>query len=500
MPTEPLTFDDASWNVPAIQERFRSAIDRFAPDYVIITDSWNSKPILAEALHGYRYFLRLAAQECLCPLNNVRLLMDSSGRATACPRHQLATPDVCRQCVSDLAHFFGSLHQAERNLSGYGTPEYDAKLRRAFAEAEGILAVNPLIAAAVGPYAKAVHVLPSGFDPERFPWPWPTAAGSNGAGHRTKVLFAGLVSEYMKGFHIAHDACSKLWKVRQDFELLATADPPGQVDEFTRYVGWQSQDMLPRQIRQADLLVFPTVAEEAGSVSRVEAMGVGRPVIASRIGGLPYTVSDRTTGLLFEPGNAGDLAAKLAQLLDDPALRERMGQAGRRKFEDEFSWPILIERQYKQILKRREPRSQFGPGFTPSILQPVDRQKLAIELADCFGLSTAEIERMLAVYRTFYETRSYDEKSADDALTFEEAFVLCTMCSLLQPRSIIEIGTSHKSRKILDIVQLLGIGSRIVAYGAKDETEQVLRDGVEHLREILQAGSGMRYSITLVRD
>jgi hypothetical protein len=174
-PTEPLRFDRETWQPAEIQRRFREAADEFAPDYVIITDSWNFKPLLAEAVQGYRYFLRLAAQECLCPLNNVRLVVDDQGTVSACPRHQLATPDACWQCVRQREHQSGSLHQAERGLSGFGTPEYDPRLRRAFAEAEGVLAVNPLIAATVAPYCRAVHVVPSGFDAARFPWPWPSA-------------------------------------------------------------------------------------------------------------------------------------------------------------------------------------------------------------------------------------------------------------------------------------------------------------------------------------
>lgn len=348
-PSERLTFADREWNAPEIQRRFREAVDRFAPDYVIITDSWNFKPLLAEAMSGYKYYLRLAAQECLCPLNNVRLLVDDQGRFSACPRNQLATAVHCRQCVSARQHQSGSLHQAERALSGYGTAAYDEKLRTALADAEGILAVNPLIAAAVAPYSKAVHVVPSGFDPIRFPWPWPDEEESQPKSKAT-IFFAGLIAECMKGFRVLHSACAKLWQERQDFELVATSDPVGQFDPMTRFVGWLPQDELPRQVRQATFLVFPTIAEEALGRSAVEAMGVGRPVIASRIGGLPFTVSEGLTGLLFQPGNADDLADKIETLLDDPGLRARMGEAARKRFEEHFTWNVVIEQHYRRLL------------------------------------------------------------------------------------------------------------------------------------------------------
>jgi len=84
-----------------------------------------------------------------------------------------------------------------------------------------------------------------------------------------------------------------------------------------------------------------------------EAMAAGIPVIASRIGGVPYTVSDGVTGLLCEPGDPVDLAAKIARLLDDPDLRREMGLAGRRRFEADFTWETVIERYWRPLLTRR---------------------------------------------------------------------------------------------------------------------------------------------------
>lgn len=344
---QPLHFEPESWNAPEIQRRFRKAVDEFAPDFVIITDSWNFKVLLAEAMHGYRYFLRLAALECLCPLNNVRLLVSENGLAS-CPKHQLAVPDACRACVSINQQRSGQLHQLERNLSGFESSKYVDKLRSAFADAEAVLVVNPLIAAMVGPYAKQVRVVPSGFDAARFP---PNALPVRGRRREKKtIFFAGLVAEYIKGFAVLHEACSRLWQRRQDFELVATAEPVGQIDAFTRNLGWLSQSELPQELHQADLLVFPTIAEEALGRSAVEAMAAGVPVIASRIGGLQFTVSDEGTGLLFEPGNVIDLERQIERLLDSPELRWQFGQAGRRRFEEEFTWEHIVERHYRPLL------------------------------------------------------------------------------------------------------------------------------------------------------
>jgi glycosyltransferase involved in cell wall biosynthesis len=133
-------------------------------------------------------------------------------------------------------------------------------------------------------------------------------------------------------------------------EKVATADPRGRVDPFTRFVGWQSQDDLPGHIRESAMLVMPTIAQEALGRTAVEAMAAGRPVVASRLGGLPFTVVDGATGLLCEPGDADDLARKIEMLLDDADLRERLGLAGRRRFEEHYAWPVIIEHHYKPLL------------------------------------------------------------------------------------------------------------------------------------------------------
>lgn len=361
VPSVPLAFTSPFWSAPSIQRRFREAVDAFQPDYLIITDSWNTKPLLAEAVRGYRYFLRLAALECLCPLNNVRLLFSPETGVSACPRQQLATPDLCRQCVATRGNQSGSLHQAERSLAGFDSRDYPSRLHRAFAEAEGILAVNPLIATMVAPFAKAVHVVPSGFDTERFPSPVPRSE-LNGVKRLTQLFFAGLTQELMKGFSVLLEACRHLWRKRQDFELLATSDPMGDSDPFLRFIGWQSQEELPQRLSEADMLIFPTIAEEALGRSAVEAMGAGIPVIASRIGGLPFTVTDGLTGLLFEPGNADDLASKIEALLDDPALCHRMGAAGRQRFEREFTWETIIDRHYRRLFVPAGQRARTAPA------------------------------------------------------------------------------------------------------------------------------------------
>jgi glycosyltransferase involved in cell wall biosynthesis len=164
---------------------------------------------------------------------------------------------------------------------------------------------------------------------------------------------AAVAGETIKGYHVADEACRILRQTRSDFELVVTFDPPGPIDEFTRSVGWCSLAELPRHYREADICLVPTIAQDSLSRTSVEAMASGIPVIASRIGGLPYTVTDGVTGLLFEPGDPADLARKIGLLLDDADLRRQMGLAGRKRFEEEFVWEDVIERYFRPLLTAR---------------------------------------------------------------------------------------------------------------------------------------------------
>ena len=124
-------------------------------------------------------------------------------------------------------------------------------------------------------------------------------------GARAILFMAAVAGETIKGYHVAHEACRILRQTRSDFELVVTFDPPGPIDEFTRSVGWCSLADLPRHYRAADICLVPTIAQDSLSRTSVEAMASGIPVVASRIGGLPYTVTDGVTGLAVRAGRSG---------------------------------------------------------------------------------------------------------------------------------------------------------------------------------------------------
>ncbi len=400
-PAEPLEFTEAEWTTEGIVARFRAAVDAFDPDWVVLTDSWNLKPVLARAAGNRPYVLRLQALECLCPLNNVRLLPGPNGEPRQCTRHQLATPDACARCVHELGHTSGDLHRAERALAGVGTPGYRAELFAAFEGAAAVLAVNPLTAAMVEPHARDVRVVTAGMDPDRFPWPFSAERRAPPTPGRLRVLFAGLTHEWMKGFHVLRAAAARLWEARTDFEVVVTdAAPDGPAEPWARYIGWQSQADLPGQMAGADIVVVPTVAQEALGRTAVEAMAAGKPVVASRIGGLLFTVVDGATGLLCPPGEPDALSGTLARLLDDAPLRARLGEAGRARFEEHFAWPAIIARHYRPLFGEPVPVGEPVPLVVepPPPAAPDPRPRVGCVLA-VRDRSPEVLERTLQTYQ-----------------------------------------------------------------------------------------------------
>ena len=145
---------------------------------------------------------------------------------------------------------------------------------------------------------------------------------------------------------------------RERLEALASelgiadrdVDAPGNV----RFAGWLSQSACAECLEHADCLVLPSLLECGGAVV-LEAMSMGRPVIATAWGG-PLDYLDSTCGVLVQPDSAeaivDGLAAAMVDVAQSDAARQRMGESGRARVRSQFDWELKVDRMlavYREV-------------------------------------------------------------------------------------------------------------------------------------------------------
>lgn len=109
------------------------------------------------------------------------------------------------------------------------------------------------------------------------------------------------------------------------------------------FLGQLDHERLSEVMRSAAIFVMPTIVRESFGVAALEAGAAGLPVVASRIGAIPDVVQDGETGLLFEPGDAEDLAEKVGHMLRNPDAAAGMGANGRKRVSECYGWESSVE-------------------------------------------------------------------------------------------------------------------------------------------------------------
>lgn len=215
-----------------------------------------------------------------------------------------------------------------------------------------------------------VHVIHNGIDPEQY-----RPSGATGAvrrhgidPERPYVLFVGRITRQKGIIHLV-DAIPQ---IDPDLQIVLAAGAPDTPEigrEMAERVAEVSarrpgviwlREMLPREdviqlYEHAAVFCCPSVYEPFGIIN-LEAMACETAVVASRVGGIPEVVVPEETGLLvdltlkpgtFEPAEPAAFSAALAAAINrlgrDPALRRRMGEQGRRRALEHFSWDAIAE-------------------------------------------------------------------------------------------------------------------------------------------------------------
>jgi len=131
-----------------------------------------------------------------------------------------------------------------------------------------------------------------------------------------------------------------------DIREQVVADPA--LTERVRVLGYRTD--VDELLEAADIVVHPSSAD-ALPTALIRALGSGRPVVATRVGGIPDIITEEC-GVLVPAGDTQALAEAIASLTSDPARRTRMGKAARRRYEAEFSasvWAARLAALYRDI-------------------------------------------------------------------------------------------------------------------------------------------------------
>ncbi len=117
---------------------------------------------------------------------------------------------------------------------------------------------------------------------------------------------------------------------------------------------------IPQLLRQIDVFILPSFHEGFGLVL-LEAMREGKPIVATAVGPIPEIVLDGVTGFLVPPRDSEDLADRILTLLNDGDLRKRMGEAGKKRWNENFTIETMV-RSTEAIYETLSPSGVEIPG------------------------------------------------------------------------------------------------------------------------------------------
>ena len=218
-------------------------------------------------------------------------------------------------------------------------------------------------------------VIPNGVNLGRYQRAVPIARWKDGC---PNILFVGRLED-RKGLPHLLKAFRLVRRSGIEGRLLVVGSGP-QEREARRYVmtrGLQNVEFLGRVsdaekaqlFKTADVFVSPATGRESFGIVLLEAMAAGTPIVCSDIHGYKGVVQRGRQAILVPPRDSKGLAAAISELLADPALRERMGEAGLERAK-QFSWEHItarVEAYYGFVVRRLAAQGQLPVGFRSDI-------------------------------------------------------------------------------------------------------------------------------------
>ena len=275
--------------------------------------------------------------------------------------HEPLLPMLCTT-VLRLSHTanVGTFHASgARPWYEFGTPLGKLFLKKWFRKLDGKIAVSKPAMEYISKYFPGYYnIIPNGVDLNHFS-PSVSPIDDFGDG-KLNILFVGRL-EKRKGADFLLDAYKRVKGEIPNSRLIIVGPGTRLRKKYEKqvrqnglddvvFVGYVSYDELPRYYRTADIVCSPATGRESFGIVLLEAMAVGKPVVASNIEGYASVVTHGVDGLLVPPKDGEMLAQALISLVTDESLRQQMGAKGRLKASD-YSWEHIAQKILKYYIR-----------------------------------------------------------------------------------------------------------------------------------------------------
>lgn len=266
--------------------------------------------------------------------------------------HFLHTPASVTRYTSVLTGLPWSCSAHARDIWTIGDAEKSAKLR----DMEWLVTCTEAGRAHLAeraPSADKVALVYHGIDLARFAPPKEARSGHDGSDAQAPVLLLSVGRPVeKKGYDVLLDALSKLpdtlhWRFRHIGDGALTEELMAQarslaIDDRIEWYGARAQDQVIASYREADMFVLPCRIAADGDRDGLpnvllEAQTQGLVCVSTQVSGVPELIADGESGLLVPPDDADALLTALTRLIQTPALRRQLGDAGLRKVQTDFS-------------------------------------------------------------------------------------------------------------------------------------------------------------------
>ena len=328
--------------------RYREEVDTFKPDLVFQCFTFLMKPYLCKALSHYPQVCRYYAYEPFC-LRDYRLWRDYH----TCPYNYLTTPNVCRKCTFDrlwrqMRTGRPDGYTFEYQATEAHTERYHQLLLETMRDFKSIIVYNRFTKGLIGEVNANVNVIGGGVRLEDYPY---VPLQAKPKGERTIILMTGRAEDLSKGTLNLWKAGEILARTRDDFQIWITDTDQRHDTPWFKAIGWHPINKVKEFYQRSDICAVPSTWEEPFGLVAIEAMATGRPCVVADVGGLQDIVIPGETGFIFDRDSPAALAEALAKLLDDPEGRRRMGDAGRKRVEENYTWDRVINDNYPRIIE-----------------------------------------------------------------------------------------------------------------------------------------------------